>query len=188
MRKWVLWMNLEYGIVPEELGPVIEYRDMLILFDTGASVPVWCGDVDYFKRKFPDAEKRRYRFLLTGFGRSEEEMVQFLKNPNSKEAGDYFADVYSVPEFILKAGQGKIIWTNLNVAVTDRKFSGIHLILPYTMFKRMQVSFDQTGRDARIRIESLDEFCHMFVRLKDLGFSETLLRFVYSQDDKQLDS
>lgn len=172
-------MNLNFIVMPEELGPVVEYDNMLLLFDTGASTPVWCYGVDTFKRKFPDAEKKRYRFLLTGFGRSENEMVQFLRNPNIKEADSYFTDVYSVPEFNLKIEHGRIVWKNLNVAVTDRKFSGIHLILPYTMFRHMRISFDQSEPDVKVCIDSALEVRHMFVKLKDIGFSEKLLQYVY---------
>ena len=75
----------------KKIIPVIEYNNILLLFDTGASTPVRCSGDARFIRKFPSARKMNYKFLLTGFGRSEEELLKFMKNPSSNEFQNYFA-------------------------------------------------------------------------------------------------
>ncbi|MDE6616325.1 MAG: hypothetical protein K2K35_07130 [Lachnospiraceae bacterium] len=86
-------MNLKFNILPGKIIPVIKYNSMKLLFDTGASTPVWCYGVNSFIKKFPSAKKMNYKFLLTGFGRSEAELINFLKKPNVSEFQNYFADV-----------------------------------------------------------------------------------------------
>ena len=173
-------MNLRFNI-SNRIRPVIKYENMFLLFDTGASTPVWCQGAGVFLEFFPSARKMDYKFLLTGFGRSEEELVNFLKKPNSIEAKNYFADVYSIPEFVLKTEEGQIIWKNLNVAVTDRRFSGVHMILPYTMFGEMKLSFNQTEYFSEINIESLKNIKYTFVKLNN-NFSQSILQYIYAQD------
>ena len=74
-------MSLKFNILPGKIIPIISYNNIKLLFDTGASTPVWCRGFENFKDEFPEAEKMDYRFLLTGFGRSEAELVSFLENP-----------------------------------------------------------------------------------------------------------
>ena len=38
------------------------------LFDTGASIAVWCSDVEYFKKSFPKAKDADSKVWLSGFG------------------------------------------------------------------------------------------------------------------------
>ena len=173
-------MNLKFNVLPQKTVPVTEYN-ILLLFDTGASTPVWCSGGNRFKRKFPSAKKMNYKFLLTGFGRSEEELISFLRNPNSAEVKNYFADVYSIPEFILKTEEGQIVWKDLNVAVTDRRFSGMHMILPYTMFSGMKLNFNQNMINNEIIIESPKSTKYTFVKLNN-NFSEKILQYIYVQD------
>ena len=89
-------MNLKFAAI-QKVRPITKYDNMFLLFDTSASTPVWCQGVNRFMRKFPEAKKKNYRFLLTGFGRSEIELINFLKTPNVAEVANYFADVYSIP-------------------------------------------------------------------------------------------
>lgn len=147
-------MNLKFNVLPEEVIPIIRYDGIRLLFDTGASTPVWCQNINTFLEFFPSAKKMNYKFLLTGFGRSEEELVNFLKHFNKKDVAVYFADVYSIPEFILTTEEGQIVWKDLYVAVTSRRFSGVHIILPYTMFGGMNLNFNQTCVNPEIVIES----------------------------------
>ncbi|MCI9077581.1 MAG: hypothetical protein HFH68_01485 [Lachnospiraceae bacterium] len=176
-------MNLKFNVLTGKIIPVIRYDNMKLLFDTGASTPVWCYDVDSFKTKFPEAKKMDYRFLLTGFGRSEAELVRFLKNPDNNSARDYFADVYNIPEFILKTDEGCIIWKGLNVAVMNRRFSGVHMILPYTMFGGMSLKFNQNTVNPEIVIESSKNTKYTFVKLNN-NFSKKVLQYIYVQKDE----
>lgn len=177
-------MNLKFNVLPGKIIPVIRYNSMKLLFDTGASTPVWCSGGARFIRKFPSAKKMNYKFLLTGFGRSEEELLKFMKNPNSNEFQNYFADVYSIPDFVLTAKEGQIIWKNLNVAVTDRRFSGVHMILPYTMFGGMKLSFNQGCTNPEIIIESSKAIKYTYVKLNN-NFSGSILQHIYSQDGQK---
>lgn len=177
-------MNLKFDVLPEKIIPIIEYNNILLLFDTGASTPVWCRGLENFKDEFPYAVKMSYRFLLTGFGRSEAELVSFLKNPEIGEAQNYFADVYSIPEFILKTDEKQVIWKNLNVAVTNREFSGVHMILPYIMFGGMKLGFNQACANPEVIIESPKTVKYTFVKLNN-NFSENILQYIYSQDEQK---
>lgn len=177
-------MNLKFNVLQKTQKPIIKYNNIFLLFDTGASVPVWCRGIGAFQRKFTDVKKMDYKFLLTGFGRSEAELISFLKNPDTSEADNYFADVYSVPSFSLKSEEGCITWENLNVAVTNREFSGVHMILPYTMFGEMKLGFNQTKFFQEIIIESNPGTKYTFVKLND-NFSEKILQYIYPQYDGQ---
>ena len=59
-----------------------DYGHIFCLFDTGASVAVWCSDVEYFKKSFPKAKDTDSKVWLSGFGGDGE-----------------IAAVYSIPEF-----------------------------------------------------------------------------------------
>lgn len=174
-------MNLRFSTLAKEFMPKIEYEDLILLFDTGASVPVWCGGINSFKDKFPAAKIMSHRYLLSGFGRSETELMRFLSEPNSEEADNYFADVYSLPEFALETDEGKIVWKNLNIAVTNRRFSGVQMILSYTMFGHMSIKFDQSAVNPEIIIESAKDTKYAFVKLND-NFSEEILQHIYIHD------
>ena len=46
MQKLGVKMNIKFKIVLEKKQyPVIDYRGTLLLFDSGASVPVWCTGI-----------------------------------------------------------------------------------------------------------------------------------------------
>ncbi|MCI9079072.1 MAG: hypothetical protein HFH68_09155 [Lachnospiraceae bacterium] len=177
-------MNLKFDVLSEKIISVTEYNNMLLLFDTGASTPVWCYGVNSFIKKFPYAKKMNYKFLLTGFGRSEAELINFLKKPDASEFQNYFADVYSIPEFVLTAKEEQVIWKNLNVAVTNRAFSGVHMILSYTMFGGMKLSFNQACTNPEIIIESSKAIRYTYVKLNN-NFSGSILQYIYSQDGQE---
>ena len=174
-------MNLKFDILDSEFLPKLEYGDMIWLFDTGASTPVWCQGIGSFLEFFPKAKKMNYRYILTGFGRSEAELIAFLKNPNDEGAASYLVDVYSIPEFIMETEGEKIVWNNLNVAVTSRRFSAVHMILPYTMFGRMAIKFDQSSVGSKIVIESVSDTKYVYVNL-NREFNPEILKHIYSQD------
>ncbi|MDE6615294.1 MAG: hypothetical protein K2K35_01915 [Lachnospiraceae bacterium] len=176
-------MNLKFNIL-NKVRPIIKHDNMLLLFDTGASTPVWCQSDNTFLEFFPTTKKKNYRFLLTSFGRSEAELVSFLESPNGGEAQNYFADVYTIPKFVLTTEEGHIIWKDLNVAVTDRRFSGVHMILPYTMFDGIKLSFNQACTNPEIIIESPKATKYTFVKLNN-NFNENILQYIYLQDEQK---
>ena len=57
-------MNLKFDVL-QKVRPIVRYDNMRLLFDTGASTPVWCQSVNAFMEFFPKAKKKDYRFLLS---------------------------------------------------------------------------------------------------------------------------
>ena len=47
-------------------------RKISCLFDTGATMPVWCGSKGLFDFIFPDAKLYDKDFILSGFGKTPE--------------------------------------------------------------------------------------------------------------------
>lgn len=59
-------MHLKFNVISKNSRPVILYNKIHVLFDTGASVPVWCTGANRFCGFFPGAAKQRYKYLLSG--------------------------------------------------------------------------------------------------------------------------
>ncbi len=100
---------------------VIETRignNLLVLIDTGASMPVWIGELSTLL-KFPGIIKAEYRALVGGFG-----------GPGTSD------DVYIIPDFVLTDGIEELHYLNLNIAYhpMDRDFQAI---LSFPMFYRL---------------------------------------------------
>lgn len=175
-------MKLVLDVLSGEHRPVAVYNEMLFLFDSGATTPVWCAGLPAFKAKYADAQRMKYKFILSGFGRSEAEIYDFLLNTDSHKAKEFLSEVYSIPQFVLETNGNSIMWENLNVAVTNRVFGGVHMILPYTMFGGMTLSFVQDIYHAKISIKSDKAVKSMFVNL-ERKYNPKLLKYIYSQDD-----
>ena len=82
-------MNLRFYIADKNNRPIIDYNAIIILFDTGASTPVWCMGKKRFYGFFPDATKQRYKYLLSGFGRTEQELKDFILHPDKNKVDDF---------------------------------------------------------------------------------------------------
>lgn len=130
-------VNLKFRASPENLKPIINYGDHVLLFDTGADTPVWCGGVKSFEGAFPKAVPESCLFILSGFGRSEKEIVNAIRNPKEGRTDGCIVDVYKIPEFKLESGGQCITWKGLPVAVTEHGLSGVDMVLPCTMFRGM---------------------------------------------------
>lgn len=89
-------MNLRFYIADKNSRPIIDYNAIIILFDTGASTPVWCMGKKRFYGFFPDATKQRYKYLLSGFGRTEQELKDFILHPDKNKVDDFLMDVYNL--------------------------------------------------------------------------------------------
>ena len=83
----------------------------------------------------------------------------------------------------METDEGYIVWKGLNVAVTNRRFSGVHMILPYTMFGGMSLKFNQNTVNTEIVIESPKATKYTFVKLNN-NFSERVLQYIYIHEDK----
>ncbi len=65
---------------------------MSILYDSGATIPVWVAELDVLLDEYPDVELLDDMVLLEGFS-------------NAKS----FCPVYEIPEFILSDGEHSLI-------------------------------------------------------------------------------
>lgn len=174
--------NLKLKAIPEKLNPVVKYANIEMLFDTGADTPVWCSGLELFKRIFPMAILEKYQFLLSGFGRSQGELLSFVKNLNDGEIKEYIVDVYRIPEFVLESGGQRIVWRDLRVAVTNRETLGVNMILPCTMFRGMVLRVCQSRIINEIEIISPKTVVNVKVEVMKIGIRE-LLRNIYGQDN-----
>lgn len=98
-------------------------RQIKCMLDTGADMPVWCGSEGLLKIVFPAVQLADKKFLLSGFGRKPE-----------------MAEVYKIPEFMIKAGDESLTFQNLYIASSFGRNFGCDLILSATMFRHMDYS------------------------------------------------
>lgn len=130
--------------------------------------------------------KKDYKFILSGFGRSQSELIKFLHKlettPWDNSDSDFFVDVYSIPSFILESKGSHIEWRNLNVAITTRKAQGYHLILPSPMFGGMVLSYAQDKVFRKIIINSSVDTKYTFVKMNDRNGNK-ILSSIYTQDE-----
>lgn len=98
-------------------------KQIKCLLDTGADMPVWCGNKELLKIVFPEAGQINKKFLLSGFGRKPE-----------------VADIYKIPEFFIRNEYEVLIFQNLYIASSFGRNFGCDLILSATMFSRMDYS------------------------------------------------
>lgn len=184
-------MNLRFGILAVShvnntvSRPIIMHNGVQIMFDTGAAVPVWCTGLVKFNAVFPDAVRQRFKYLLSGFGRTEQELKDFLLNPSENNINNFLMDVYQLPHFSLRSRDGEIAWKNTQVAVTSKDGIGADLILPSTMFRGMSLCFNQKSANAPfVEIETECNTKYVFVRKHDRQFQGTeLLKYIYSQGE-----
>lgn len=181
-------MNLKFDIVQGVYKPIIEQNGITFLFDTGAGVPVWCLGKRRFCKTFPDATKQNFKYILSGFGRTEQELKKFLKHPNKESVPNFLVDVYDIPSFCLNVGEHSITWKNLKVAVTEKEGIGAELILPSTMFRGMELRWNQEDiGKSYIEIRSKSSIKYVFVqKYPEESFSEELLHYIYSEDNLDL--
>lgn len=183
-------MNLRFDIIGDATKPIIRYNKMRLLFDTGAETPVWCVGKKMFCKTFPYATRQTFRYLLSGFGRTEQELKKFMLNPTEEVAKDFLADVYSIPSFCLSVGEHTITWKNLKVAVTVKEGIGADLILSSTMFRGMNLQWNQEDvTKPYIEIESLNSVKYVFVQQSEKQFyGRELLKYIYAQDSMEIEN
>lgn len=89
------------------------------LIDTGASMPVWCGESILLTSYYPEAKPTKYLALIAGYGK-----------------GYQVARVWVVPEFMIidKENRNQYRINNLYIAVAPKKRFGFLMIASATMF------------------------------------------------------
>lgn len=90
------------------------------MLDTGAEIPVWCGNESLLSIFFPYKELVREKFPLGGFGKGYDKV-----------------DVYRIPLFRLGVDlRNFVVFKDLHIAVSYNRNFGCNLILSSTMFSR----------------------------------------------------
>ena len=95
---------------------IFEYQingwNVLMMYDSGAQIPVWCRSEGLFCRVFPDAKKTDFHCDISGFGRETER-----------------SNVYIIPLFELIRKDASFQIKNLLVATLFKPFIGCDLLL-----------------------------------------------------------
>ena len=94
-------------------------EDVTMLFDSGASTPVWCMGEKKLKRVYPEAIDKNEECFVSGFG---------------KEAVE--GKVYTIPVFILSDERVVYQINNLQIAVCRNPAIGCDFVLSDTMFSK----------------------------------------------------
>ena len=127
---------------------VFEYNvndtDFLLMYDSGAQIPVWCRSTEKLHYIYPNAKKTNYHCEISGFGKETEQ-----------------SDVYVIPMFELSDGIYSFQIKDLIIAALYKPFIGCDLLLSETMFSKtdtltvrrgkreLQISYDNKGRPLR---------------------------------------
>ena len=102
---------------------IFQYRlgshDYTFMYDSGASVPVWCTGEELLLRAYPDAKETSYTCHVTGFGK-----------------GDEAGKVYCIPRFCLGNGNKLFTIHNLLLVVLAKPFIGCDFLLSETMLSK----------------------------------------------------
>ena len=115
--------------------------NVLMTYDSGAQIPVWCRSENLLKKAYPEAEKTDYFCDISGFGKETERTT-----------------VYVIPLFELSMNNVSFRIKNLLVASLFKPSIGCDLLLSETMFSKtdtlttrrskreLTISFDNIAR------------------------------------------
>ncbi len=109
-------------------------EEVIALFDTGASAPVWCSGEKGFVAAYPDAKKLDVKTKIFGFGKEAE-----------------MASVYVIPDFLLSDENESYHIQNLQVAVCYHPLIGCDFVLSDTMFSKADTFIHRIG-EKRIEV------------------------------------
>lgn len=112
---------------------IFEYQingwNVMMMYDSGAQIPVWCRSEELFRRVFPDAKKTDLYCDISGFGRETER-----------------SSVYIIPLFELSRKDASFQIRNLLVATLFKPFIGCDFLLSETMFSKTDTLTVRRGR------------------------------------------
>lgn len=111
------------------------YLETFCLFDTGASMAVWCSTLAGFLKVFVNSVPAGYKTLLSGFGGSGE-----------------FVDVYKIPLLRVGAADNVINFRNVFVAVLAQNRFEFDMILPAVMFSKTDYTVINRCKDRKLQI------------------------------------
>ncbi len=112
---------------------IFEYQingwNVLMMYDSGAQIPVWCRSEKLFCSVFPYAKKTDFYCDISGFGRETER-----------------SNVYIIPLFELSRKDVSFQIKNLLVAALFKPFIGCDLLLSETMFSKTDTLTTRRGK------------------------------------------
>lgn len=136
-----------------------------------------------------------FKYILSGFGRTFQEMKEILNDSRSIDDCDFVVPVYRIPIFDLRIendiGNIDIIqWKDLHVAISKKYGFGAELILPSTMFRRMRLVWDQSDINKPfVEIISVKNVQPTFAeRYPWELYGCKLLKQIFCQDDLKSDT
>lgn len=144
-------------------------KQIKCMLDTGADMPVWCGSEGLLKIVFPKAQLADKKFLLSGFGRKPE-----------------IADIYTIPEFIIKGENESLTFQNLYIASSFGRNFGCDLILSATMFKQMDYAILNRKRDTSVLEITYDRdvyYTQLMPNQRQTDFIEKIFSFSTENSD-----
>ena len=141
---------------------IFEYQingwNVLMMYDSGAQIPVWCRSEEFFCKVFPNAKKTDFYCEISGFGRETER-----------------SNVYIIPLFELSGKDVSFKIKNLLVAALFKPFIGCDLLLSETMFSKTDTLTTRRGRrELRVSYTKMDRpfICSAMSRNKEaIGIS-----------------
>ena len=161
-----LMRTLKFPLTKRSIRQIFDYDTgtaaIRFMYDSGASIPVWCSDVDFLIKAFPDAVKTGLSARITGFG-----------------TGVETADVFMIPDFELSDGNEAIHIMNLSIVVIFKPQIGCDFIMSESMLSKVDT---HTLRHSTKELQ-IDFYKNMFVcTSKKLG-GELLDIAVWMQKD-----
>ena len=115
--------TLSFPLTNTRSRQIFEYKkdggDVLMMYDSGAQIPVWCAGEKILRSAYPNAVKTEFISHISGFGKETEDCPVFL-----------------IPLFSLADGENEFCIKNLLVAELYKPFIGCHLLLSETMFSK----------------------------------------------------
>ena len=136
---------LSFPLTNTRSRQIFEYKrdngDILMMYDSGAQIPVWCVGKTLLKVAYPNVEKTDLIANIAGFGKEFEK-----------------CSIFRIPMFTLKSGDIEFCIKDLLVAEIYKPSIGCHLLLSETMFSKtdtittrrkertLQIAYDDVGR------------------------------------------
>ena len=133
------------------------------LIDTGATMPVWCGDSTMLIYYYPKAEPTKYIAMIAGYGK-----------------GYHMARVWKIPQFIMedRLNNGQYQISNLYIAVAPKRHFGFLMIASAIMFSDANYSIINHATkngDVVLRIETYRDIFYGIPKIyRDLKMIEKI--------------
>ena len=102
---------------------------VLMMYDSGAQMPVWCSGDKLLLQAYPQSERTKYLCEISGFGKEAET-----------------CPVYLIPEFKLAIDDVEYKIKNLMVAELEKPFIGCDFLLSETMFSKADTLTKRRGK------------------------------------------